>query len=306
MRALADRLWSNPYALLGSTSLFWAGNAVAGRAAVGEISPLLLTFLRWGAVALALAPFVRADFRDAWPSIRPRWPLYAVMASLGLTGFSGLLYAGAKYTTALNLGLLQGAMPVFVFLCAWIAYRTPVTAAQVAGAAMTILGVAVIATAGDLSALLRLDLNRGDLFVLLAAVFYAAYTVAMRSRPAAVSSLVFFLAMTSFAAVAAAPLALAEYAAGGLILPSTLKGWGIAAFIAVFPTLLAQVFLIRGVELIGPGRSGLFLNLVPIFTAILAVAILRERFGWSHAVALALVLGGIALAERRPPPAAAG
>jgi drug/metabolite transporter (DMT)-like permease len=132
--------------------------------------------------------------------------------------------------------------------------------------------------------------------MLIACLFYAGYTLSLRQRPK-VPGLVFFAALAAVAFLISVPLLAAEIMTGHGYWP-TGKGWLILVYVAVGPSFLAQLFFMRGVELIGPGRAGVFVNLVPVFASLLAVLILSEPFAWYHAVALALVLGGIALAEK--------
>jgi drug/metabolite transporter (DMT)-like permease len=133
--------------------------------------------------------------------------------------------------------------------------------------------------------------------MLIACLFYAGYTLGLRHRPA-VPGLVFFAAMAVVAFVSSLPLIGLEMAQGAAQFP-TPKGWLILLYVAMMPSLLSQIFYIRGVELIGPARAGLFVNLVPVFGALLAVVLLGEPFALYHALGLVLVLGGIWLAERR-------
>ncbi len=290
-------LWSRPYLVLTLTALMWAGNAVASRLAVGEVSPLALTALRWIIALAVLAVVARRDLVAAWPELRPRWVSLAVFGTMGFTAFNALFYLAAHHTTAVNLGIIQGAIPVVVLIGALVAFRTPIRPLQAAGVAITLVGVAVVAARGDPRVLATLQVNPGDAYILVAAVLYAFYTLGLRNRPP-VSGLALFAAMAIAACVTSLPLAAYEAAVGDFQWP-TLKGWAILLYIGLFPSLLSQVLFIRGVELIGPGRAGLFVNLVPVFAALLAVAILGEPFRWYHGLALALVLGGIWLAERR-------
>lgn len=290
-------LWSRPYLLLALTALMWAGNTVAGRLAVGEVSPLALTALRWLIALAVLAVVARRDLVAAWPELRPRWRRLAVLGTMGFTVFNALFYLAAHHTTAVNLGIIQGAIPVVVLIGAFLAYRTPIRPRQAAGVAVTLVGVVIVAARGDPRVLAELELNPGDAYIFVAALLYAVYTLGLRNRPP-VSGLALFAAMAIAACVTSLPLAAYEAAVGQFQWP-TLKGWAILLYIGLFPSLLSQVFFIRGVELIGPGRAGLFVNLVPAFAALLAVVILGERFHWYHGLALALVLGGIWLAEQR-------
>ena len=131
--------------------------------------------------------------------------------------------------------------------------------------------------------------------MLIAVLLYAGYTVAMRDRPK-MPAIVFFLIMALFAAAASLPLIPIDYAFGTFQWP-TLKGWFIIAYVTIFPSFFSQIFYIRGIELIGPGRAGVFYNMLPVFAVLFAVVGLKEPFGWPQAAAMILILGGIGLAE---------
>jgi len=158
--------------------------------------------------------------------------------------------------------------------------------------------VLVIATQGAPLSLLHVELNVGDGLLLIACGLYAFFTVALRDRPD-MPGAAFFTLLALIAALTSIPLALYEVVAQGAAAP-TFKGVLIIAYVAIFPSCLAQIFLLRSVDLIGPGRAGIFLNLVPLFSAIMAVSLLGEPFAPFHAVALVLVVGGILLAQRAP------
>ncbi|MBA3446546.1 MAG: DMT family transporter [Pseudaminobacter sp.] len=285
----------NAYLLLALTTLFWGGNAVAGKLAVGHVSPMLLTTLRWGlamAVMFAIGwPRLKAD----WRVVRQNLMLLTALGALGFTVFNMALYTALIYTTAINASIEQAGMPMLIFAANFMLFRLRVTWAQIVGFALSVAGVIFTASHGDPVSLLQLDVNFGDALMLIAVIVYAGYTVALRFRPAIHwQSLMIMLTATAF--VTCLPFALAEFWAGAAIVPDA-QGWAIVAYTVLFPSILAQVFYIRGVELIGANRAGLFINLVPIFGTLLSIIILGEAFYLYHALAMALVLGGIWLAE---------
>lgn len=284
------------YLLLTMTTFCWGANSVFGRLAVGQISPMLLVSLRWLGSVILLLLVSRRNLREDWPTLRRHLPFLAVMGIVGFTTFNALFYVAAHYTTAVNMGIIQGSLPMFVLLGAFLAYRTPVTGLQAAGVALTMIGVVIVGTGGSLARLAALRVNRGDVLMVIACAFYAGYAVGLRRRPA-VSALGLFTVIAGAAFLASIPLAIGEAAIGQLQWP-TITGWIVLALVIVFPSFLAQIWFIQGVALIGPGRAGMFINLVPVFASILAVAVLDEPFRTFHAVALAFVLGGIWLAER--------
>ena len=291
-----DRLYQWPGVLLTLTAVFWAGNTVAGRLAVGHITPMMLVLLRWVLVLAVLWPLYGREVRAHWPEIRPRLGKIASMAFVGFTGFNVLYYMAAHTTSAINIGILQGSIPVVVLAGAFLMHRTRVKLVQIAGVLITSIGVVVVATQGAPLAILEIGLNKGDLAMLGACVLYAFYTVALRDRPQ-MPGAAFFTLLALIAAATSLPLLAVEAMLLGFAWPSW-QGWLVTLYVAIFPSCLAQLFYLRGVDLIGPGRAGVFVNLVPVFAAILAVALIAEPFAAFHAVALALVIGGIWLAQR--------
>lgn len=282
--------------LLTLTAIFWAGNAVASRLAVGHVSPFMLVFLRWVLVLIVLWPLYGKQVREHWPKVRPRLARIVVMGFLGFTGFNALFYTAGHSTSAINIGILQGSIPVAVLAGAFLIYGTRASPVQIAGVLITMIGVVAAATHGVPLAILEIGLNRGDIAMLAACVLYAFYTVALRDRPN-IPGTAFFTLLALIAAITSLPLLAAEALTTGLSMP-TWRGWLVTLYVAIFPSCLAQLFYVRGVDLIGPGRAGVFVNLVPVFAAILAVALIDEPFALFHAVALVLVIGGIWLAQR--------
>ena len=288
--------WANPILLLVLTTLIWAGHSIVGRLAVGQIGPMTLTCMRWG---VALAPILiaaRPALRRDWPTLRKHWLYLAAMGGLGYTAFNALFYLAAHRTSALNLSIIQGAIPALVLFGARLFLGLRFTALQAFGAALTMIGVGAIAAQGEFARLLALAFNSGDVMMVVAVVLYAGYTIALRERPP-VSGLSLLAGMAVAAFVTSVPLMIWEIFAGGFVWP-TPRGLLTLAYVALGPAFASQLFYMRGVELIGPGRAGVFVNLVPVFGAIMAVVLLGEPFAFYHVVALALVVGGIAIAQK--------
>lgn len=217
-------------------------------------------------------------------------------ASFGFTGFNLLFYIASHHTSAVNIGILQGSMPVFVLVGVFAAYGVRATMTQMLGVLITAIGVVVVATRGAPLALLEARVNWGDLLMLTACALYASYAVALRSRPA-IPGAAFFTLLAMIAAITSLPVVVLDAVVSGFAWP-TATGWLVTVFVAIFPSALAQLFFLRSVDLIGPSRAGVYINLVPVFAAILAVVVINERFAVFHGIALALVLTGIWIAQR--------
>ncbi|GLS30544.1 EamA-like transporter family protein [Mesorhizobium albiziae] len=283
------------YVLLLLTTLFWGGNAIAGKLAAGHVSPMLLTGARWAAAFILLLALGLPRLVADWPVIRTRFWLLVGLGALGFTIFNVALYTALLYTTAINVSIEQAGMPMLIFLANFLLFRMRVTWAQILGFLLSIFGVALTASHGSLARLTALDLNFGDALMLLAVLVYSAYTVALRFRPV-IHWQSMMIMLCGSAAVTSIPFVVAEFWYGAAILPDA-QGWAVIAYTVFFPSILAQAFYIRGVELIGANRAGLFINLVPVFGTLLSVLILGEDFQLYHGLALVLVLGGIWLAE---------
>lgn len=294
----------NAYILLVLTMLFWAGNSIAGKIAVGHVSPMLLNTMRWLVAGLVLGVLYRDMIRAESYALRRNALLLLFLGGLGFTGFSVGLYAALVYTSVINVSIQQASMPLVVFLFNFLLFRTGVAAAQIMGFMLSAIGVLLVISQGEPARLLAMDFNIGDLIMLAAVICYGAYTVVLRLKPI-LRWQTFLFALTLGGFITSLPFTLWEFSTGNGIMP-TPTGWGAIIFAAIFPSLLGQAYFIRGVELIGANRSGLFINLVPIFATLLSITILGEEFHLYHAIALILVLGGIGLAERGGRKRAAG
>jgi drug/metabolite transporter (DMT)-like permease len=289
-------VWANPILLLVITTLIWSAHSIVGRLAVGQIGPMTLTCLRWAVALIPILIAARPSLRQDWPALRARWVYLAVMGAAGYTVFVALFYVAAHRTSALNLSIIQGAIPALVLIGARVFLGVRFTALQALGALVTMLGVGVIAAQGDPRRLVALAFNSGDVMMVAAAVLYAGYTIGLRQRPH-VSGVSMLAGMAIAAFITSLPLMIWEIMSGGFVWP-TRGGLVALAFVALGPAFVAQLTYMRGVELIGPGRAGVFVNLVPVFGAIMAVVILGEPFALYHVLALLLVVGGIAIAQR--------
>ncbi len=288
---------TNPHFLLTLTSIFWAFNTIAGRAAVGEVSPLLIVSLRWLFVSIILSFLCRNQLKEIWTILSQRIKWLIIMGLFGFTGFNSAYYIAAHDTIVINLGLVQGTMPAFIIIIAWVWLKDKINLTQFLGVLTTFIAVLIVVSAGNLTILLNLELNKGDIVMIFACTLYAVYAVGLRKKPqiGALPLLTFF-AYVAF--VGSLPGLIYETYSNQLILPG-LKGCIILGVIIIFPSFLAQIFFMKGVEKIGPARSGLYTNLVPVFSSILAVFYLGESFQLYHFLSLSMIFAGIYLFENK-------
>ena len=288
--------FNNPYFVLIMATLFWGGNAIAGKLASQDWQPFTVTFTRWLIVAIVLIPFAKDHIRKDWPIIRKNWVILCLLSSFSMALFNLLMYLALHFTSAINVSIEQASMPAMIMLANFLILSQRITFLQLIGLLASIIGVLIICTGGDILSLFRHGVNRGDAYMLLACAFYAAYTFGLRWRPD-LHWLSFIWVLAIGASAMSLPWAAWEWQTTGISVPG-MTGWLVLIYIIVFPTIVSQIFYARGVQLIGGNRAGLFINLVPIFGSLLAILILREKFHFFHGIGLILVVGGIMLAER--------
>ncbi|WP_303832012.1 DMT family transporter [Asticcacaulis taihuensis] len=283
------------YGLLTLTSLIWAGNSVAGKIAAGHIDPILLTTLRWSIAALVITALSIKHLKADWPVIKRHWPLLFGYGASGFALFNILLYSALTQTAAVNVMIEQAGIPLIIFLGNFLLFRIKATPAQLTGFVMTFAGVLITASHGDIHHLLHLKLNIGDVMMLGAILVYGGYTISLKWKP-----MIHWQSLLAIPCIGGAltcvPFIIWRAFTHPFDTPDA-TGWGVVAYAALFVALLASATYIAGIELIGPNRAGLFINLLPIFGVFLAVLILREPLHGFHLVALALVCGGIVLSE---------
>ena len=290
-------LFNQPYLLLSLTSLFWAGNTVVGRFIAGHVPPVSFAFIRWAGAFLLVLPFAVPHLARDWPAIRKHAGLMTMLALTGFSIYNAMAYYGLQYTSAINGLLLQSTGPLFVGLWSFVLFGDRLSARQAGGICISLTGVLVIVCHGSFDVLIGIGFNRGDVVLVVALLFYAYYTAALRQRPQ-MHPLSFLAVAMGWGALLLVPALAWEIASGRTFALDTANLASIA-YVCLFPSLLGYLFLNRGIELIGANRAAPFLHLIPVFGSVMAIAFLGEHFELYHAVGYALVFTGITIATRK-------
>ncbi|WP_047464389.1 DMT family transporter [Rhizobium rhizogenes] len=285
------------YILLLITALIWGGNAIVTKASAGVISAAEIAFYRWVLAILILTPFVA---RQVWMNrsviATHGWRLL-ILGFLGGAGLPYLSYIAARYTSAMHLGIIQSLMPLLSLVLAIILLGHRMTYGAIAGGIVSLLGVAVVASHGQLTTLFTQGPNVGDAIMLVATVCYALYTVLLKRWPNGLPLLQSLYLQACAAAISLLPIYLLSPGLG--ISAASLP---LIAYAGAAASVAAPLLWMRGINHIGPARASLFFNFVPVITAILAIPLLSEQLTASLILGGALTMSGIILAElwRRP------
>ncbi|MGJ7917234.1 DMT family transporter [Massilia sp. LXY-6] len=288
--------------LLTIPPFLWAGNAIVGRLVREAVPPMTLNLLRWTIALAILLPLGRAAFRSG-SGVLANWRRYALLGLVGVGMYNSLQYLALQSSTPINVTLVASGMPVWMMLVGRLFFGVAVRPWQVAGALLSILGVLVVLCRGDAGQLLALRLVTGDLYMILATIAWSFYSW-MLMQPGDAPRL-----RADWAAF------LATQVAYGLLWSALFTGveWSIRApaiawsgklaaallFVAAGPAVLAYALWGAGIRRAGPGIGAFFVNLTPLFAALLSTAFLGELPHTYHVLAFALIVGGIVVSSRR-------
>ena len=298
MSARSPSWHASPYLLLSLTAFFWSLNWVIGRAIVGHVSPFALTFVRWVVAVMVMMPFAWPQIRAHRQSIRRNWKTILWLGAWGTGLHNVFAYLGLHYTTATNGVILNSSIPVMIIILGWAIYRDTITRVQALGGAVSIAGILAIVSRGDVSMLARLSFNKGDIIVLAGMVFWAAYTVFLRMKPADLPGLAMLACCGTVGVTLLFPLFLAEMLFFEGHVEFTAATVAAMLYVGIFPSFVGYVFWNRGVAEVGSNVAGIFMHLMPVFGALLAWMFLGEHIQLFHIVGIALILTGITLTTR--------
>ena len=245
---------------------------------------------------MIIYPFVRKQLATDWPLIRERLGMVIYLSLLGGALFGALQFVGLQLTTALNVSVMNSLAPLFIAAAGVVMVGARLTPGQTVGIAISLLGVLAIITKLDPGVLTHLSFNVGDLIILGNLAIWGVYSISLRWRPR-IHPFSFMFIFALISGIAMLPVVAWEHSTGFVLQP-TLLTFGSIAFVTLFSTITAFMCWTRGVELIGPNRAGVFLHLIPIFSALLTGVLLGEPLMGYHVVGFALILAGVYCAAR--------
>jgi len=287
------------YLFLILTTLFWAGNFIVGeQASRFDIPPFTLNFYRWTFAWLILAPFTIKEIIEKKNHIIENIKLIIVLGITSITIFNSIVYYSLNFTQVISGVLMISTIPVMIIVFCWILKIEKSNVYQILGVIFSLFGVIVIITKADLVILLNLNFNKGDLWMVVAMFSWAMYSALLRKKKLEISQLSLLQIIISAGLVFLFPAYLIELSLGhktSIHLPFIL----ILTYVVLFPGLASFIFWIKGISIIGSNRAGIFLHLIPIFSTIMAIIILKEKFMFYHLIGALLIVTGIILSSKK-------
>ena len=283
------------YVFLLLTVFFWSGNFIFGRYISESIEPIELSFYRWFFVLALLFPYLIIRCKNIVKVFKKDYIILIIFGALGIASFNTFLYYGLQTTTATNALLINSSIPMIIILLSAFILKTKITKVQSLGIIFSTLGVIYLILKGNIETLYTLEFTNGDLWILLACVNWALYTVILKYKPKELNAFE-FLSITVFIGVIF------------LYFVFIFKGYSFSLsfmensdvlysliYMVIFPSILSFYFWNTSIVEIGANKAGQFTHLMPIFGAILAFYILDEVLEVYHLIGIIFIAFGLYL-----------
>ena len=273
--------------------LLWAGNFVVGRAVADQAAPLSLSFWRWSLAMLILTPFAIKPMWQQRAIIKKHFWNILLLAVFSISAFNSLAYISVQYTTATNATLLNSFIPIFILVITGLFLKESISKVQILGVFVSLIGVFVILTRLDREVMAALEINKGDLWMLLAALDWALYSVLLKYlRPKDISPLSFLGIMVILGTIVLIPI-IYWNPFNEAPIRWTNEMIKAVAYIAIFPSIISYLAWNYGIQKLGPAIGGQYIHLMPLFGALLAVVFLGETIQLYHLVGAIFIATGL-------------
>ena len=278
-----------PYLIMLLPPLFWAGNFIVGKAVSSQHIPIGLSFWRWFLATLIFTPFVLKAIIKEKDIILKHLSKIVILSLLSISAFNSLAYISLQYTSALNATILNSFIPIFILIIVSLFFKEKISKYQIIGIFVSLLGVFIILSRLDINIIKNISFNRGDLWMLLAALDWAMYSILLKYlRPTELKPMTFLGIMMILGTIFLIPLYLANPFNESMITLNKDVIYALA-YIAIFPSIISYLAWNYGLQKIGAALGGQYIHLMPIFGALMAVLFLGEKIELYH------ILGGIGI-----------
>ena len=287
------------YLLLTLSALFWAGNFIVGKfATFFQIPPLTLNVLRWLCVWLILIPFTYKELSQNLPSIKKNWLVISFMGLITISTFNSVVYFALNHTQVINAVLVLAAIPAATIIFSSFMNIEKTNIFQLLGLFLSIIGIGSIISNGDIQKIISLNFNKGDVWMLVCVVTWALYSTLLKKNKFEFSQFALIQLMVSAGLLFLIPQLFYEKSIG-LEVNFNKAFFMILFYVVVFPAIAAYYCWQKGVEIIGPNRASMFIQLMPLFSAAMAIIIFKENFELYHFVGATFIVSGIYLSNKK-------
>jgi drug/metabolite transporter (DMT)-like permease len=280
-------------------ALFWSGNFIVGKfATLFEIPPLTLNVFRWISVWLILMPFTYKEIYNNLHDIKKNWLVISFMGVITISTFNSVVYFALNYTQVINAVLMLAAIPAATIIFSSLMNIEKTNIFQILGLLLSIIGIGSIISNGDVQKIISLSFNKGDLWMLVCVITWALYSTLLKKNKFKFSQFSLIQLMVSAGILFLIPQFFYEKSIG-LEVNFNEAFFSILFYVVVFPAIAAYYCWQKGVEIIGPNRATMFIQLMPLFSAVMAIFIFKEKFELYHFAGACFIVSGIYLSNRK-------
>ena len=277
----------------------WSGNFIVGKfATLFEIPPLTLNVFRWISVWFILIPFTYKEIFKNLSYIKKNWLVISFMGVITISTFNSVVYFALNYTQVINAVLMLSAIPAATIVLSSLMKIEKTNIFQLIGLLVSIIGIGSIISNGDFQNIISLDFNKGDIWMLVCVITWSLYSTLLKKNKFKFSQFTLIQLMVSVGILFLIPQFFYETSIG-LELNLNKNFFLILTYVAIFPAIAAYYFWQKGIEIIGPNRASMFIQLMPLFSAIMAIIIFKEKFEMYHFVGAFFILSGIYLSNKK-------
>ena len=287
------------YTLLVFAAFCWSGNFIVGKYAyLFEVPPLTLNFLRWVSVWLILIPFTYKEIYKNLNYIKKNWIVISFMGIITISTFNSVVYLALTYTQVINAVLVLAAIPAVTIIISSLMKVDKTNIFQLVGLFLSIIGIGAIISNADLNKIFSLNFNKGDLWMLVCVLSWSLYSTLLKKHKFKFSQFTLIQLMVTVGIIFLIPQFFYEKSIG-LDVNLNKAFLVILFYVVIFPALAAYYCWQKGVEIVGPNRATMFIQLMPLLSALLAIIIFREKLELYHFLGASFILSGIYLSNRR-------
>ena len=287
------------YTFLILATFFWSGNFIVGKfATLYEVPPLSLNFFRWVMVWLILFPFTFDEILKKKDYIKDNWLVISFMGIITISTFNSVVYFALNYTQVINAVLMLAAIPAVVIILSSIMNVEKTNIFQLTGLLLSVLGVGTIISNANIEKILSLNFNKGDIWMLVCVLSWSLYSTLLKKKKFEISQFTFIQLMVSVGILFLVPQYFYERSIG-LEINFNKAFLIILIYVVIFPAIAAYYCWQKAIEIIGPNRSAMFIQLMPLFSALMAILIFKEKFQIYHFIGTTFIVSGIYLSNRR-------
>ena len=287
------------YLLLTLSGLFWAGNFIVGKfATLFEIPPLTLNVFRWFSVWVILMPFTYKEIYNNLHIIKKKWLVISFMGVITISTFNSVVYYALNHTQVINAVLVLAAIPAATIIFSSFMNIEKTNIFQLLGLFLSIIGIGSIISSGDIQKIISLNFNKGDVWMLVCVITWSLYSTLLKKNKFKFSQFTLIQLMVSAGLVFLIPQLFYEKSIG-LEVNFNKAFFIILFYVVAFPAIAAYYCWQKGVEIIGPNRASMFIQLMPLFSAVMAIIIFKEKFELYHFVGATFIVSGIYLSNKK-------